>query len=111
MAVIDLGIANVIGESVKAGFDLVDDWHTSDEEKLQMKNHLLQIQAGTLSTALEYESRVLEARASIILEEAKGRWWEPKAIWRPVTMLTFLYMIVAYWHGWGAFQCNTGPYG
>ena len=100
MAIIDLGIANVIGESVKAGFDLVDDWHTSDEEKLQMKNHLLQIQAGTLSTALEYESRVLEARASIILEEAKGRWWEPKAIWRPVTMLTFLYMIVAYWHGW-----------
>lgn len=97
---IELGIAKVIGGAVEAGFKLVDDIHTSDEEKLTLKQHFLTIQANTLDTALKYESEILNARAAIIIEEAKGRWWEPKAIWRPLTMLTFLYMVVAYWHGW-----------
>ena len=96
----DLGLAKVIGDAVKAGFGLVDDLHTSDEEKLVMKHHLLTIQADTLGKTLDYEAKALEARASIIVEEAKGSWWHPKAIWRPLTMLTFLALVVGYWFGY-----------
>lgn len=97
---IELGIAKVIGGAVKAGFDLVDELHTSEEEKLTLKQHFLTIQSQTLDSTLEYEGKILQARANIILEEAKGRWWEPKAIWRPLTMLTFLGLVVSYWFGY-----------
>jgi len=104
----DLGIAKVIGEAVEAGFTLVDDLHTSDEEKIVLKHHLLTIQSKTLKDTLDYEAAALEARASIIVEEAKGRWWEPKSIWRPLTMLTFLFMVVSHWFGYTPDNADPG---
>ena len=96
---IELGIAKVIGEAVTAGFGLVDDLHTSDEEKLVLKQHFLTIQQETFAQALDYESKIIESRANIIIAEASGRWWEPKAVWRPLVMLVFTGLVVAWWFG------------
>lgn len=78
--------------------DLIDNLHTSDEERLNLKAGFLQIQAATLQHVLEYESANLAARASIIEAEAKSR-WAITSLWRPITMLTFLLLVVAHWFG------------
>lgn len=42
---------------------------------------------------LEYESKIIEAKSNIIVAEAKGDSWIQRS-WRPVTMLTFLGLVV-----------------
>lgn len=40
----------------------------------------------------------LDARASIIVAEASSESWLAQS-WRPITMLTFVFLIVSYWYG------------
>lgn len=55
-----------------------------------------------LTTALLQRQHEIEsAAAGIINQEAASRHWLA-ANWRPITMLTFLALIVARWFGWAA---------
>lgn len=67
----------------------IDDWHTSDEEKLQAKGQIYTIQAQVLGDILAFEEQRLAAKRDIIVAEAKGESWLQRN-WRPVTMLTFV---------------------
>ncbi|WP_020408940.1 3TM-type holin [Hahella ganghwensis] len=73
--------------------DLVDELHTSDEEKAQIKNALFGAQSNLLGKVLEYEMRLAKIKASIIQAEAQGQSWLQRN-WRPITMLTFLALVV-----------------
>lgn len=74
-------------------FGLVDDLHTSGEEKLLLKQGLLTIQAGLISEALDLEKRAVEAQARIVEAEAKSEHWIT-AVWRPITALAFAAIVV-----------------
>jgi len=93
---IDVGIANAIGEGVKGLFNLIDEMHTSEEEKLNAKTIVLQTQSTTLFKALEYERGIFEAQVSIIQAEAKSEHWLT-ANWRPLIMMWCAAMITLYW--------------
>ena len=82
---------------------LVDDLHTSDEERLQIKGELFQLQSKITSQVLGYEQRLLDSKTQIITAEAQGQSWLQRS-WRPITMLTFLVLVVADTMGWTQFR-------
>jgi hypothetical protein len=86
-------LLNLIQSIFKPAVELIDNVHTSQEEKLQHKERLLVTQAAVIDQVLQYEKDSFESRAKIIEAEAKSEHWLT-AIWRPVTMLTFLALCV-----------------
>ncbi len=84
----------------KPAADLIDNVHTSEEEKLQLKNVFVKLQnevttkqIDLLSQQMDLEKQLLEAQSSIINTESKSESWIARS-WRPITMLTFLVIIV-----------------
>lgn len=96
-----MNVLSLIGQIFKPAVELVDSMHTSTEEKLSKKAELLQMQTAFLIHGLEYEQAQLKAQADIVQAEAKSEHWLT-AVWRPITMLTFVALLVATWLGWTA---------
>lgn len=88
-----MGLLSKIGDVLGGAFGLVDDLHTSDEERLALKAQLLTIQTKVVSEVIEAEKEMMQAQAKIIETEAASPHWLTSA-WRPITMLTFLVLIV-----------------
>lgn len=88
-----MGIFDFIGSIFKPAADLIDNLHTSDEERLALQKQMMKIQTDLHARLLEYETRLMEARSSIIAAEANSQSWIARN-WRPITMLTFLVLVV-----------------
>jgi hypothetical protein len=101
-----MNVLALIGQIFKPAMDAIDAVHTSTEEKLQQKAQLLDLQIGFMEQGLNYELAQLKARASIIEAEAKSDHWLTSA-WRPITMLTFLALVVCDQFGLLAFRLNS----
>ncbi|MFD2177776.1 3TM-type holin [Veronia pacifica] len=82
---------------------LIDDLHTSDEERLAVKAKLFELQTAMATKVLDYETRLMEAQAKVITAEAQGDSWLQR-IWRPVTMLCFLALVILDSFGLLAFR-------
>lgn len=82
---------------------LVDDVHTSEEEKLNIKTELTKLQNSVTAQLLNYEGQLLTSQAQIITAEAQGQGWLQRS-WRPITMLTFLVLVVCDSFGLLAFR-------
>lgn len=76
----------------------IDDWHTSDEEKILAKGQVFSAQAKLLTGVFDYEKSMLQMQANIITAEAKGDSWIQRS-WRPLTMLFFVLLVGAHWFG------------
>lgn len=87
-----------VGDLFKGLFNIVDEVHTSDEERLNLKQKLFETQASLYSKVLDFETRLIEAQSRIIEAEAKSESWIASN-WRPITMLTFVALIVNRWTG------------
>jgi hypothetical protein len=94
-----MNILGFIGEIFKPAADLIDNLHTSTEEKLTLKNKLAVIENTMTAKTIEYETKLLAAKTSIITAEATGESWMQRN-WRPITMLTFLVLVVCDSFGW-----------
>jgi hypothetical protein len=95
---IDMGVFSFIGDIFKPAADLISDLTTTDEEKLILKNKLVQIENEMSAKLLAYEGQVLKSKSEIITAEANGQSWIQRN-WRPVTMLTFVGLVSAHWLG------------
>lgn len=98
-----MNILGLIGQIFKPATDLIDNLHTSEEEKLEQKAQLLALQVQFLEKGLAYEQEQLKQKAAIIMAEAQGGSWIQRN-WRPITMLTFLALVVADQTGLLAFR-------
>lgn len=87
-----MNIFNLIGNIFKPAAKLVDDLHTSDEEKLTLRNELANLQNELAVKILEYESKLTESQASVIKAEATGHSWLQRN-WRPILMLTIVAIV------------------
>ncbi len=94
-----MNLFNLIGQIFEPAAKLIDNLHTSDEEKLTLANKLTVIQNEMHSKVIEYETKLLNAQSSIITSEANGQSWIQRN-WRPITMLTFLALVVCDSFGW-----------
>jgi len=88
-----MALLSFLGGLVKPVTDLVDNLHTSVEEKLAMKVALTKLETEFGAKALDYEKSLLTARAEVINTETKSESTITRT-WRPVTMLTFLGIVV-----------------
>ena|SRR3990167_3930617 len=72
---------------------VIDELHTSDEERLKLKAQLMETEAEALRVSLEYEKAALSVQQAAIVAEAAGGSWLQRN-WRPITMITFLCLVV-----------------
>ena len=94
-----MNIPQLIASLFRPAADLVDALHTSEEEKRALDLELQKVQLSAALQMLEFEKQVNQSKTDIIVAEAKGGGWLQRS-WRPVTMLTFLFLVVADSYGW-----------
>jgi len=96
-----MNILDLIGGIFKPAADLVDNLHTSDEEKLLLRNKFAEIESYLKIKLTEFQLEFGKLQASVINAEAGGDSWLQRN-WRPLTMVTFVTLVVAKWLGWVA---------
>ena len=84
---------NMVGELFKPVTKIVDDLHTSDEERFVIKKEIAKLESDIQIRVLDYEKQMIQSKSSIISAEANGQSWLQRN-WRPITMLTFLCLVV-----------------
>ena len=94
-----LGILSFISDIFTPAANLIDELHTSDEEKNKFKAEMAKMENLFAMKVMEYESQLLEARSNIIMTESKSDSWLAKN-WRPLTMLSFVGIVITYWFGY-----------
>lgn len=94
-----MSVLDFITGIFKPAADLVDNVHTSTEEKMIQQNVLATLQNQVTAKLIELESQKLTAQSKIITAEANGQSWLQRN-WRPITMLTFLFLVVMDSFGW-----------
>lgn len=114
-----IAITDLIAGIFKPAAQLVDDLHTSEEERLDAKARMLDVQASAMETVFKYETERIAGQQKIVLAEAKSEHWLT-ANWRPITMLTFLALAVGDTFGlfstplrdeaWNLLQLGLGGY-
>ena len=95
---IQIPIVEAVTGLFKSIVDGIDDWHTSEEEKIAAKGKVYAAQGELLSQVFEYEKATMRMQADIITAEAKGESWIQRN-WRPMTMLAFVCLVIAHWFG------------
>ena len=83
----------LVGSIFQPAADLIDNLHTSEEERMQIKQKMFELQVNAFLEAEKYESELLNAKKTIITAEAQSQSWIARN-WRPITMLTFLVLVV-----------------
>ena len=85
-----------VGDIFTPVASLIDNVHTSEEEKLKLKNSLVSLQNEVtkgqmelLSKAMDLEKKALEAQTAVLTAEANSESWMARN-WRPLTMLNFV---------------------
>jgi hypothetical protein len=114
-----MGLLDLVSLVFKPAADLIDELHTSEEERLNQKGRLLEVQAAVIDQALSYEKEMFTAKAKIVEAEASSE-SILAANWRPVVMLTFTALVVADSFGlaavdladqmWSLLQIGLGGY-
>lgn len=94
-----MNLLDLIAGVFKPAAQLIDDLHTSEEERLKQKANLLEAQATIMQTAFDYENQRIKTQAEIVKAEATSDSWLAKN-WRPGTMVTFTGLVVSYWFGY-----------
>jgi hypothetical protein len=82
---------------------LVDEFHDSEEERARRRAEVTALQNEALALALALERERLAAQAAIVSAEAGGASWLQRN-WRPITMLSFLGLVIADAFGMLAFR-------
>ena len=88
-----MSIFSIIKDVIKPVTKLVDDIHTSEEEKLILKNELAKLDNKITSELLDYETKLIKAQSSVIEAEIKGQSWLQRT-WRPLLMTSFTAILV-----------------
>lgn len=100
-----MSIFATIAGLVKPITNLIDNLHTSDEEKGRIKNELVSMEYKMMSQVLDYEKEMMKAQSKIITAEAMGASWLQRT-WRPLTMMTLLVLIICDSFGLLAFRLS-----
>jgi hypothetical protein len=83
-----VNLLDLIAGVFKPAAELIDELHTSTEERLEQKAKLLDVQARVIQSAIDYERETTLAKANIIKAEAQSE-HVITATWRPIVMLCF----------------------
>lgn len=93
-----IDIKDTIMGLVQPVTSLIDELHTSDEERLTLKQKFFELQVSLYNKVLDYEGKIVDAQAKIVTAEAQGESWLQRN-WRPLMMITFMIMVLNRWTG------------
>ncbi len=82
---------------------LVDEVHTSTEEKGKLKQAILAMEAALQTKLLEHQSQILKSQQAVLVAETSGHSWMQRN-WRPLTMLVFVGLVVGDMFGLTAYR-------
>ena len=99
-----MGLFDFISNIFKPAADVIDELHTSDEEKLKLKNELAGIQAKAQDRILDYETKLADYRSKLMMAEVNSQ-HKFVAMWRPICSVALVTIIVLASFGIG----NPGP--
>lgn len=91
-------ILNILKSVVEPIGKTIDSLVTSDEERLILRNKLVEIETNATFKLLDFQREIVQAQSNIITAEAQGESWLQRN-WRPITMLTLLALVVSYFIG------------
>ncbi len=86
-------VMTLISSVFEPAAKLIDELHTSEEERIDAKTRMLASQTALTMKVLDYEAQLAQMKSSIVLAEAQGKSWLQRN-WRPITMMTFLVLVV-----------------
>lgn len=90
-----LGVVSKIFEPLS---ELVSEFITDKDALNKINGTLAQAQVQLQSRFVDLEMKTLDAKSKVIVAEAQSDSWLTSN-WRPVTMVTFLTLVVAKWFG------------
>ena len=94
-----------IVEIIKPVGQIIDQVHTSEEERAKLKNELFVLQAQLQVEVLEYERIYSINNHKSSPQKHRVIPWLQRS-WRPITMLTFLVLVCLDAFGWLAFRLS-----
>ena len=100
-----MDILGFLGGLINPVTKVIDELNTSDEERLTLNNAMARLQSDLTVKMLDYESEKMKAQVDAIKAEAAGQSWIQRS-WRPITMLTFLVLVVCDSFGLLAFRLS-----
>lgn len=83
-----MSIPTWVSGILRPAADIIDNLHTSDEERGALKNALFSAQAEFQAKVLDYEAKVAEMQAKTLTAEMSSGNWLQRS-WRPLTMIWF----------------------
>ena len=101
-----MSFLSFLGAAIAPVTKLIDDLHTSDEERETLRVQFQGLQNQITTQVIALESQLITAKSSIITAEANSQSWLARN-WRPITMLTFLVLVVLDAFGWLAFRLSS----
>lgn len=112
-------ILDAIGGVFKPISDVIDHMTVSGDQKVALQQTVLQGQITAAAQIQQYQQQLLDAQTKIVLAEAQGGSWLQRN-WRPMTMITFLVLVVCDSFGllkfrladqaWSLLQLGLGGY-
>jgi hypothetical protein len=81
-----IAIGKLIADLFKPAADLVDELHTSKEEKGQLQIALQTIQEDVVKSVMQHVEAIVASQAAVIIAEANSDSWLAKN-WRPLIMV------------------------
>lgn len=78
--------------------ELISEAIVDKDKANEISASLFAVEAQVATKVIDYEQKLVESQASVISDEAKGESWLQRN-WRPITMLTFVALIVGRWLG------------
>ena len=91
--------ADIVAGIFKPISDVIDHVLPSGDAKLALQGKVLEGQMQAAASLMDYEKQLLDGQTKIITAEAQGNSWLQRS-WRPITMLTFLVLVVCDSFGW-----------
>ncbi len=88
-----MSLLNFLSNAIKPIGDIINNLTTTDEERLKAQIELKKLENEITGKVIELESQLIEAQKSVIVAEAQGNSWLQRN-WRPITMITFLVLVV-----------------
>lgn len=92
-------ISDTIGGILKPISDVIDHLTVSGDQKVQLQLAQLQSGMAAQTAVYAYEQQLLDGQQKVIAAEASSGSWLTSS-WRPITMLTFLALVVCDSFGW-----------
>ena len=87
-----MALGSLISGLLGGAGKIIDEMHTSREEKMAAQATFMRIQGDILTKVAKFETDLVESQASVIKAEATSQSWMARN-WRPILMLTFTYII------------------